>query len=314
MFLMARQWTVFALCMFAWHAVAQGFPESYVKQQIELAKAPTVIDLSKVAAGQMVVAEYLGRGIYVYRRTQQDIAEISNAASDDFADAEGKHFRDSILSTYRYSSEEPWSRLLLSAKDIATSFPYRSVSKEFLVVGNWSSESGCVLSRVEVGKKARQGMLFADPCSKAFFDAAGRIYAGEVVLAGNKRPARYNLHIPPYRFSGNKLIIGPAAGVELPQLDFSKAELYRDADPTQLLISAASFNDIEMVRVAIGRGAQINYFRVGEGAPIDAAILGGSTEIIRELIKYGARPTHNSSSLLNMMRRHDVSVLLKLSI
>jgi Rieske Fe-S protein len=279
---------------------------------MELANTNVVIDLSKVASGQMVIAEYVGRGIYVYRRTKQDITEITNATAGNFADADGKYFRDSILRVYRYSSEEPWSRLLLSAKDIATNFPFRSLNQEFLVVGNWSPESGCALSHIEAGRRAQKGMLFVDPCSKAVFDAAGRIFAGELSLNGKKRAARHNLSVPPYRFSGKKLIIGPAAGEELPKLGFSKSELYHDQDPTQLLIAAASFNDIESVRLAIRRGAQVNYW-MGGGAPIDAAILGGSIEVIRELLKHGARPTHNSSMFLNLMGRQDVAVLLKLA-
>jgi len=305
---------VFLLVMWAtvFRAVAAEFPQSYVQQQLELAKTNVVIDTSKVAAGQLVVAEYVGRGIYVYRRTGEDMAEVRNAAADNFADTVGKHFRDSILNVYRFSSEEVWARLLLSAKEVATSFPLRSVNQEFLVVGNWSPESGCALSLIESGRRTQKGMLFVDPCSKAVFDAAGRIYAGELSLNGKKRAARHNLSVPPYRFSGNKLIIGPVAGTELPKLGFSKSELYHDQDPTQLLIAAASFNDIESVRLAIRRGAQVNYW-MGGGAPIDAAILGGSIEVIRELLKHGARPTHNSSMLLNMMGRQDVAVLLKLA-
>ncbi len=63
---------------------------------------------------------------------------------------------------------------------------------------------------------------------------------------------------------------------------------------------------MESVKAAIKQGAGINYFRIGEESPIDAAIAGSSIHIIKFMLQKGAKPTPNSESLARALERQDV--------
>lgn len=308
-----KMMVLFLLSMAAGVAMAEGFPESHVKKQLELAEKGVVVDVSKLLKGQLAVVEYVDRGVYVYRRTKADIAEIQKTPASNFADGVGRNFRASVLAAYGFSSDAVWARLLNTGQPVANSFPFRSIEKDYLVVANWSPETGCVLSFLNESSRPRPNVVFRDPCSQALFDAAGRIYVGEISVAGRKRSARYDLGVPPHRFSGgNRLIIGLDMSKPLSNLNFSIEELYRDKEPTKLLIASAGYNDLETVRFALKSGAKVNYFALGVSAPIDAAVAGGSIEIVRLLVNNGARLTDHTSSLAKGLNRTDVIKLFKL--
>jgi len=127
-----------------------------------------------------------------------------------------------------------------------------------------------------------------------------------------KRRASSNLSVPPYQLiQGNKLIIGPKPGEAIPELNFSRNELYADKDPTKLLIAAARYNDIETVHAALKAGAKADYFRHGEGSPIDAAVIGSSMEVIKLLVAHGARQTPNTVNGASFVGRQEVVEYLK---
>ncbi len=81
-------------------------------------------------------------------------------------------------------------------------------------------------------------------------------------------------------------------------------------NPTEKLIIASKYNDIEMVKVALNEGANVNFYAVRKGGPFDAAIIGGSSEIIELLIANGAKPSPNSVNVAGFMERTEVLDLI----
>ena len=76
------------------------------------------------------------------------------------------------------------------------------------------------------------------------------------------------------------------------------------------VIAGVDGHDAAAIKAAIEQGADINYFRIGEGSPMDAAIAGSSIQVIKFMLQNGARPTPNSESLARALERQDVLKLL----
>lgn len=288
-------------------ATADGFPAEYIREQLAEAKRSITVDVRHLAGGELLAVQYVGRPVFVYRRTPSDIRDIETADENALADPLANRLRASIRSEYGSSSSAIWARLLLLSQPIAKSQPFRSIDNTLAVVAGWSPESGCLLTFVEPKDRTAPGVLFRDPCTGARFDAAGRALASTLSISAGKRNATYNLAVPPYRIEqGYKLIIGPRPDEIIPELNFSRHELYLDSDPTKLLIAAARYNDIETVRAALNAGAKANYYKHGEGSPIDAAAIGSSMEVIRLLVSHGARQTPNTANAASFLGRQEV--------
>ncbi|BET26548.1 hypothetical protein RGQ30_20490 [Limnobacter thiooxidans] len=150
-------------------------------------------------------------------------------------------------------------------------------------------------------QERRKGALFRDPCTGHMFDSAGRAFKGS---------GTFNLAVPPYSVAGSTLTLKALGNGALDKPPFSKQEMYQTQNATKLLISAALYNDMESIKAAIKQGADINYFRIGEGSPMDAAIAGSSIQVIKFMLQNGARPTPNSESLARALERQDVLKLL----
>lgn len=294
------------------NAVADDFPGAYVRKQLSDAQRSISIDLRNLANGEMYSVEYVGRPIYIYRRTPADIRHIEESKEAALVDPHEKNIRMSIRGEYGSSSSAVWARLLLLSQPIATRAPYRSANESIAVVAGWSPESGCSLRWLAPKERITQGFVFRDPCTGAQFDAAGRAFALTLTTPLGKRRASSNLSVPPHHvIKGNKLIIGPKPGETVPELDFSRDELYMDRDPTKLLIAAARYNDLETVRSALRAGAKADYFRPGEGSPIDAAVIGSSMEVIKLLVAHGAKLTPNTINGASFVGRHELVEYLK---
>lgn len=294
------------LSAFAIQARADGFPESYVEKGLIEAKQGVSVDVGKLAAGELLAVEYAGRPVFVYRRTASDIAALEAAHERGLVDPRGKNLRASLLSEYGSSSSAVWARLLVLSQPIAQKFPFRSIDKELMVAAGWGPGSGCSLKFVNPIERTTPNVIFLDPCTGAQFDAAGRVSASSPTSWGVQSPS-FNMAVPPYRVSqGDRLEIGPAEGQIIPELNFSRQELYRDDEPTKLLISAARYNDIETIRAALKKGAKADYFKRGEGSPIDAAVVGSSMEVIRLLVAHGAKQTPNTLNAASFVGRQEV--------
>jgi ubiquinol-cytochrome c reductase iron-sulfur subunit len=288
-------------------AAADDFPAGYIQGQLIQAKRNITVNAARLASGELLIVEYVGRPIFVYRRTPSEIREIETADESALADPRGNRLYSSILSQYGASSSAVWARLLLLSQPIARNHPFRSIDKALTVVAGWSPESGCTLALVNPKVNAASGALFRDPCTGAQYDAAGRALAGMLSTLTGFREAWYNLAVPPYRIEqGDKIILGPLPDEYIPELNFSRDELYPDKNPTQLLIAAARYNDIETVRAALKAGAKANYYKPGEGSPIDAAVIGSSIEVIKLLVEHGAKKTPNTVNAALAVGRQQV--------
>jgi len=299
-----------ALLGFSLPACADDFPAAYIAKGLADAKNPVTVDVSKLAEGNLLSVNYAGRPVYIYRRTAADIAALEHPPAVKLVDADGKFLLVSIRHEYGSSSSTVWARLLLLAQPIAQQLPYRSVDKKLLVVAGWSPESGCVLEFTsDPLQRTDPAAIFSDTCTGAKFDAAGRVFAG--LLLSNKF-ASNNLAVPPYRFDADgKLVLGPASGQTIPELNFPLRDLYQNLDATKLLVAAASFNDMDTVQAALKKGANAAYYRARERSPIDAAVLGSSIDVVKLLIVHGARPTPNTLQLAKLVNRPEVIELLQ---
>ena len=300
-----------AICLGAAASLAQAdaFPENYIGRALHEASKPVTVDIAHLAEGEVLSVQYIGRPVYVYRRTPSDIARLIEQSGSELQDPNNEDFREAVRHEFGSTSSAVWARLLLAGKADAMAVPTRSRSKEIFVVGGWGPGSGCRLVPANRGDRPAAGVVFSDPCTGAAFDAAGRLFS-RVTVPTDSPPAVFNLAIPPYRIEGDRVIIGLLAGQALPPLPFSKAELCPENSPNQRLICAARYNDIESVREALGAGADANYYRPGAGSPIDAAIIGSSLEVIELLLKHGAKPTPNSDKAAQFVQREDVLALL----
>jgi ubiquinol-cytochrome c reductase iron-sulfur subunit len=291
-------------------AVADDYPAGLMREQLDQAARGVEADLSPLKAGELLAVEYVGRPVFVYRRTKADLAYLkkSAASSTKLADPSGDNMQASIKAAYASSASLVWARLLLVDQPALEKTRGRSLTDEFLVIAGWSPVSGCRLTLNPAAQRSKSHAAFADSCGKGQFDAAGRSFR-----ENTKAPAAaYNLYIPPHRFTAkDRLVIGLAAGTEPPPLEFSPASLYHGTDPTHDLIIAARYDDARMVDVALAKGADINGFRPEDGSPIDAAIIGSRIETVKMLLQRGAHPTGRSMRAAEFIGRREVWEMLE---
>jgi ubiquinol-cytochrome c reductase iron-sulfur subunit len=169
-------------------AVGAGFTAvPFIKSWKPSAKAqavgaPVQIDVSALAAGQLLKVQWRGQTIGVLRRTQETINSLPEM-DEYLKDPESLE-----------SDQPPFAQN-----------ESRALDSEYLVVNMHCTHLGCVPQFVpQVGPQPFEehwnGGFFC-PCHKSKFDMAGRVYQGV--------PAPTNLRIPPYSYiDGNTLIIG----------------------------------------------------------------------------------------------------------
>jgi ubiquinol-cytochrome c reductase iron-sulfur subunit len=167
--------------------VATPFVKSWFpSEKAKAVGAPVKFDLSPLKMGEMVIAEWRGKPIFIVRRTKEMIDVLKS---------------DSLKS--RLSDPE-------SNVDQQPGFAKndtRSLSEELLVVEGVCTHLGCSPKFVpEVAPQPYdakwQGGFFC-PCHGSRFDLAGRVFSGV--------PAPINLAVPPHKIEGNILTIGEVA-------------------------------------------------------------------------------------------------------
>lgn len=304
---MLRLGIVACLALGALAARADDYPQGLIREQLEQATASVQVDLSSLQPGELRSVEYVGRPVYVYRRTKADRTSLAKPTKAGLVDPSSARLQESVRAAYASSASLVWARLLLVDQPALEKRRSRSYRDAYLVVAGWSPRSGCRLDlRAPEQRSGKQG-VFTDSCLGTGFDAAGR-----ALQDGEKAAAEYNLYVPPHRFdSAQKLIIGLAPGARLPELEFSHATLYREADPTHNLIIAARYGDGAMLESALAKGADVNAFRADEGSPLDAAIIGSPIGAVKLLIERGARPTGRSLRAAEHIGRREVWELLE---
>jgi Rieske Fe-S protein len=295
-------------------ANTNSFPENYNNEKLIEAKASVFVDTKLIAHGEVSKFEYAGMPIFVYRRTKEDIQFLKKIDKSELADPKDENFFHNIKRTYESSTSQIWARLYLFAKPISNKKYSRSINDEIAVLARWSSETGCLLRFIKPSDRTNLNALFLDPCSKTTYDSAGHIFAGHFFRLGVHRTNFSNLIVPPYTSNKSGIHIGIKPHTQLPHLPFSKLDLYDRSTPTQVLISAAKYNDMATVKSALKSGADVNYSKTGLASPIDAAILGSSIEIVKMLIDLGAKPTERTAALINILKRADIAPLFGISL
>ena len=158
--------------------IASWFPSEKAKA----AGASVEVDISKLEAGQLTIAEWRGKPIFILNRTPQqvkDLASIDGEMTDPASNAD----------------QQPEY-----AKN-----PTRAIKENIWVGIGICTHLGCSpthrpdVGAADLGGSAWKGGFFC-PCHGSKFDLAGRVYKGV--------PAPTNLVVPPYKYLNENVILG----------------------------------------------------------------------------------------------------------
>lgn len=156
-------------------------------EKAKAAGAPVEADIGKLEPGQMMVAKWRGKPVWIVRRTPANLEALASL--------------DPILADP--NSEMP------QQPDYCRN-PHRSIKPEYLVAIGICTHLGCSptyrpdIAPADLGK-AWVGGFFC-PCHGSRFDLAARVYAGV--------PAPTNLVIPPHQYTSDSLILVGVDGGE----------------------------------------------------------------------------------------------------
>lgn len=166
-------------------AIATPFVRSwYPSAKAEAAGAAIVTDIASIENGQMITLKYRGKPIFVVKRTEDMLANLSKTTPK-LADPESN------------GSVQPDN-----CKNET-----RSIQPEILVVEGVCTHLGCApMFRPEVGAADLGGADwmggFFCPCHGSMYDLAGRVYSS--------MPAPLNLPVPIYKIEDTILTVGEA--------------------------------------------------------------------------------------------------------
>lgn len=171
-----------ALCT-AWPFVNTFAPSERAKA----AGAPVEVDIGAIKDGEMIVAEWQGKPVWILKRNKEMMASLTKA-KELVADPDSQR-----------SPEPGWT-----PDYCKNEFRAREDHKELFVCVGICTHLGCSPtgpfapgSNPALG--AEEG--FVCPCHGSVFDLAGRVW--------KNKPAPDNLRIPPYKFlSDTKLLVG----------------------------------------------------------------------------------------------------------
>jgi ubiquinol-cytochrome c reductase iron-sulfur subunit len=165
--------------------VATPFVKSWFpSEKAKAVGAPVKVDINGLKLGEMVIAEWRGKPIFILRRTKAVI----------------DYLRDEGL---RSKLADPDSEVASQQPEYVTS-DVRSLSEELLVIEGVCTHLGCSPKFIPELEPQPfdanwQGGFFC-PCHGSRFDLAGRVFSGV--------PAPYNMQIPPYRVDGGVVTVG----------------------------------------------------------------------------------------------------------
>jgi ubiquinol-cytochrome c reductase iron-sulfur subunit len=143
-----------------------------------------VVALWELKPGEITEVDWLGRPVWIYRRTPADLSTL-------------RKLREQLRDPDSQSSEQP-----VEARN-----PLRSLREEYFVFVPLETSRNCQVHYVGsdefgTGEQDWYGG-FVEPCHEARFDLAGRVYHHY----GN--PEQRNLIVPPHQFQApQKLVIG----------------------------------------------------------------------------------------------------------
>ena len=289
------------------------FPQDYIKNYQSQIQNKIPVNLQNIPKGSLLTINWSKTQVGIYHKTNEDI-ELLESINNDLADPNGKNNSDYLKKSYFSSTSTMQLQITKLAFDQIGDKRNRTLLRDYFIFTKISPATGCAINlkdpRIYNSDKRR---LFYDPCSKTSYDAAGRVFKGPISHhAVEEKNAKYNLALTPYYVeSKTKIVIGFKQFPErLPDLALDHRKMYKGKNPTQVLMIAARFNDKEMITKALNMRANVNYPTIGAGSPIDAAIIGSSTDIVVKLLKMGAKPTDVSRQIAQILGRSDVLKLL----
>lgn len=158
----------------------------YPSEKAKAIGAPVKLDISSLKSGEMVIAEWRGKPIFVVRRTAEMVEALKS---------------DDLKARLADPASEVEQQPEFAVNDT------RSLNEELLVVEGVCTHLGCSPKFVpEVEPQPYdanwQGGFFC-PCHGSRFDLAGRVYSNV--------PAPTNLKVPPHKVEGSVLTIGEVA-------------------------------------------------------------------------------------------------------
>jgi len=169
----------------AWPFVSSMQPSA----QARAAGAPVEMSIAKIEPGMLMRQEWRGKPIWVVRRSEQMLKNLSKL--------------DSQL-------RDPHSTVTSQQPAFAQN-EYRSMKPEYLVLIGICTHLGCSptfrpeIAPPDLGPKWLGG--FFCPCHGSRYDLAGRVY--------NNMPAPLNLEVPPYKYLNNtRILVGVLPGKE----------------------------------------------------------------------------------------------------
>jgi ubiquinol-cytochrome c reductase iron-sulfur subunit len=152
-------------------------------ERAKAAGAPVDVDISKLAPGEMMIAEWRGKPVWIIHRTPDMLASLKKAEPN-------------LVDPASKRPQQP---------DYATN-EHRSIKPEIMVAVGICTHLGCSPTEKLHGG-ADQGMPgdwpggFLCPCHGSKFDLAGRVF--------QNMPAPTNLEVPPHRYlTDTRLVIG----------------------------------------------------------------------------------------------------------
>ena len=150
-------------------------------ERAKAAGAPVEADISKLAPGEMMTAEWRGKPVWILRRTPEMLASL-DAVEDKLADP-----ASAVPQQPGYATNK-----------------HRSINPEFLVTVGICTHLGCSPSSkfapgAESGLGADWAGGFICPCHGSLFDLAGRVF--------KSMPAPTNLEVPPHTYLADTTIL-----------------------------------------------------------------------------------------------------------
>ncbi|HEY4371049.1 MAG TPA: ubiquinol-cytochrome c reductase iron-sulfur subunit [Burkholderiales bacterium] len=171
-----------ALCT-AWPFVNTFAPSERAKA----AGGPVEVDISAIKEGEMIVAEWQGKPVWILKRSPEMMSALKQSV-DMLVDPDSKRM-----------PEPNWTPAYCQNE-----FRAREDHKDVFVCVGICTHLGCS-PQGPFGVGANPALLndegFVCPCHGSVFDLAGRVW--------KNKPAPDNLRVPPYKFTTpTKLLIG----------------------------------------------------------------------------------------------------------
>jgi len=158
--------------------VGSWFPSAKAKA----AGAPVKVNISKIEVGQQMVAEWRGQPVFIMRRSDEILANLSKLAADgELADPDSK----------------------ASTQPTYVNPETRAIKAEVVVLIGICTHLGCSpsfrpeVAPADLGAKWLGGYFC--PCHGSRYDLAGRVYKAQ--------PAPLNLPVPPHSYESDDVIV-----------------------------------------------------------------------------------------------------------